>query len=257
MCHSLRRQWDTRKLKLTFSLDYVIITLNVTFLCWIAQQSNYRQGRLSSMQVSLYGAKHSSRSVSVTFISTQHVYSTANCMKSHDSISQGRQVALLLNRSHIIHQWADHLKTIILWQRLVERSSHIERGQRDLALTPATALHLDHESSSGENVCDDCDAEKHVFELPFAPKCMLKTRRGLPKKTCTWGVVGTQIDSLWFGVCFSRASVFLLQLKKTSRRKRSAPLQGLECGEEIIRTLRETRLLFAGVCDSTHQHGIN
>ncbi|KAK1888476.1 putative protein C53C9.2 [Dissostichus eleginoides] len=54
-----------------------------------------------------------------------------------------------------------------------------------------------------------------------------------------------------------RASVFLLRLKTTSLRKRFAPLQGLECGEEIIRTLRETRPLFAGVSDSTHQRGIN
>ncbi|KAL7402224.1 hypothetical protein ABVT39_011586 [Epinephelus coioides] len=56
---------------------------------------------------------------------------------------------------------------------------------------------------------------------------------------------------------FLKASVFLLRLKETSRRKRFAPLQGLECGEEIIRTLREIRPLFAGVCDSTHQRSIN
>lgn len=60
----------------------------------------------------------------------------------------------------------------------------MEGGQRDLSVTPVTDLHVDPEPSSGENVCNYCDAEKHVFELPFAPKCMLKTRRGLPKKTC-------------------------------------------------------------------------
>ncbi|CAK6950944.1 putative fibulin-1-like [Scomber scombrus] len=99
----------------------------------------------------------------------------------------------------------------------------MEGGQRDLSVTPLTDLHVDPKPSSGENVCNYCDAENHIFELPFAPN----------------------------------ASVFLLRLKETSRRKRFAPLQGLECGEEIIRTLRETRPLFTGVCDSTHQCSIN
>ena len=148
---------------------------------------------------------------------------------------------------------------MILWQKVVGWSR--DTGGGGVRETLHWPLWLPciwiTRTSSGENVCNYCDAEKHIFELPFAPKCMLKTRRGLPKMTCTWGVAGSQIDSLWFGVCFSRASVFLLRLKETCRRKRFARLQGLECGEEIIRTLRETQSLFVGVCDSTHQHGIN
>lgn len=124
--------------------------------------------------------------------------------------------------------------------------SHIEWGQSDLKLIPMTALHLDREPSSGENVCNYCDAEKHVFELPFAPKCMLKTR-GLPKKTCIRGVAGTQIDSLWFGVCFSRASVFLLRLGETSRRKRFAPLQGLEERKSSAHCVRPDRCSLVSV----------
>ena len=58
----------------------------------------------------------------------------------------------------------------------------MEGGQRDLAVTSVTDLHLDREPSSGGNVCNYCDAEKHVFELPFAPKRLLKTRRGFQKR---------------------------------------------------------------------------
>lgn len=52
-------------------------------------------------------------------------------------------------------------------------------GQRDLAVTPVTDPHLDHEPSSGGNVCDNCcDAEKHVFELPFfAPKLHAENKK--------------------------------------------------------------------------------
>ncbi|KAF0040598.1 hypothetical protein F2P81_006496 [Scophthalmus maximus] len=87
--------------------------------------------------------------------------------------------------------------------------------------------------------------------------CYIKTLKRYLRWTSIKAVVSPLKADKDVSANFSRASVFLLRLNETSRRKCFAPLQGLECGEEIIRTLRETRPLLAGVCDSTHQRGIN
>lgn len=62
--------------------------------------------------------------------------------------------------------------------------SHKEGGQRDPALTPVTALHLNRKLSSGKNERNNRLAEKHNFELPFVSKCAVERRRGLPKELC-------------------------------------------------------------------------
>lgn len=131
-------------------------------------------------------------------------------------------------------------------------------GPRDLAVTPVTDLDVDPEPSAGGGTCVAIVILNNIsLNCLLLQRARRKQEEGFHKRRALEEYTGTQIDSLWVCVCFCSASVFLLRLKETSRRKRFAPLRGLECGEEIIRALRETKELFAGVCDSTHQHGIN
>lgn len=127
-----------------------------------------------------------------------------------------------------------------------------EGGQTDLGVTPSLA-DLDPKHHLGENVCYFCDSDKHGFE----PLLDAENKMRDFQKRCAFKKQWKQRLTVFGLVCvFSIASVFLFQLTETSRRKCFSPLQGLQCGKEILRILRETRPMFTGVCDSTHQRSI-